>query len=118
MYREIMMTRAPLLTRQQLGVLKATLLSERDRLERFTATDGAMDAWMTTGDTVATLVERKVGTAVQTRAHTRHAAIVDALRRLATGTYGICVSCRRPIPYGRLVAMPEAPQCITCAPPA
>ncbi|MGE0159818.1 MAG: TraR/DksA family transcriptional regulator [Gemmatimonadales bacterium] len=113
-----MMTRARLLTRRQLGLLEATLSSERDRLERLTETDGGMDAWMTTGDAVATLVEREVGTAVQARAHTRYAAIVDALERLATGTYGTCVDCGRPIPFGRLIAMPEVLQCITCAPPA
>lgn len=38
-----------------------------------------------------------------------------ALRRLETGTYGACRSCRRPIPTARLEAVPEATQCVSCA---
>lgn len=48
------------------------------------------------------------------RAQSRLAAIVAALGRLDTGTYGECVSCRRPIAYGRLAVMPEATLCISC----
>ena len=112
------MTRGSLLTAQQLGELKATLVSERLRLERFVEVDEEVDAWMDTGGAVSTLVERGVRTAVQARAHTRYNAIVDALRRLQTGAYGTCASCRRPVPYGRLTAMPEALECMACAPRA
>jgi DnaK suppressor protein len=38
-----------------------------------------------------------------------------ALRRLETGTYGACRTCRRPIPVARLEAVPEATQCVSCA---
>lgn len=38
-----------------------------------------------------------------------------ALRRLESGTYGACRSCRRPIPTARLEAVPEATQCVSCA---
>ena len=48
------------------------------------------------------------------RAQSRLAEILAALRRLDTGAYGECVSCRRPIPFGRLAVMPEAAHCITC----
>ena len=110
------MIRGSFLTSRELDELTAELSSERRRLERLAEMDLEMDAWTPTGDAVATLVEREVSAAVQTRVRTRYDAIVDALGRLETGTYGICVSCRRPIPYGRLTAMPEAAQCIDCAP--
>lgn len=38
-----------------------------------------------------------------------------AERRLATGTYGTCEVCGRPIPAGRLEARPIARTCVECA---
>lgn len=38
-----------------------------------------------------------------------------AIRRLESGTYGGCRSCRRPIPTARLEAVPEATKCVSCA---
>lgn len=111
---EVVINRGFALTRQQLGELKAELLRERGRLERLTQMDGDTDVWMASGAAVGTLVERRVSAAVQTRTHTRYDAIVNALRRVATRTYGMCMGCDRPIPYGRLLAMPEALHCITC----
>lgn len=40
--------------------------------------------------------------------------IADALRRLAAGAYGLCESCRRPIPLQRLRAVPAARFCLAC----
>ena len=40
--------------------------------------------------------------------------IEGALARLAEGSYGACVDCGKPIPYGRLAANPSAPCCIVC----
>lgn len=44
----------------------------------------------------------------------RHDVVAAALARLAAGEYGTCSSCGSPIPYGRLIAMPEATQCLSC----
>lgn len=38
-----------------------------------------------------------------------------ALRRIADGTYGICLKCGDPISDARLAAVPTAPLCKTCA---
>ena len=38
-----------------------------------------------------------------------------ALRRMADGSYGICPGCDRPIPLGRLRAMPHTEHCGRCA---
>ena len=46
---------------------------------------------------------------------TRLAAIDAALARLAAGTYGTCVVCGRPIPAGRLEALPATTTCVSCA---
>jgi DnaK suppressor protein len=39
-----------------------------------------------------------------------------ALRRMSEGTYGLCETCHRPIPLGRLHAEPHAPCCTRCRP--
>ena len=42
-------------------------------------------------------------------------AIRHTLRRIASGDYGFCVSCREPIELKRLTAVPTADNCINCA---
>jgi DnaK suppressor protein len=45
----------------------------------------------------------------------QHLALVEAaIARLDDGTYGTCVRCGRPIPEGRLEALPWAAHCIDC----
>lgn len=40
--------------------------------------------------------------------------IKSALKRIETGTYGICRSCKRIIETDRLTIMPTASECISC----
>lgn len=40
--------------------------------------------------------------------------VADALRRLGSGAYGICESCRAPIALPRLRAVPAARFCLAC----
>jgi DnaK suppressor protein len=47
-------------------------------------------------------------------AKARRVLVLDALARLAKGSYGICVDCGKPVPEGRLEAKPEAARCIAC----
>jgi RNA polymerase-binding transcription factor DksA len=37
-----------------------------------------------------------------------------ALRRVATGAYGVCVRCREPISRARLEVHPTAKRCVSC----
>jgi DnaK suppressor protein len=41
-------------------------------------------------------------------------AIVDALRRIESGSYGDCIDCGEPIPLPRLIAQPTATRCTEC----
>ncbi len=41
--------------------------------------------------------------------------IEEALQRLRDGRYGDCDACDKPIPLGRLQAVPYATMCIACA---
>ena len=111
------MNAARRLTRAQLRDLEDELRSQRARLERSIATRmGADDGAPTTGSVLrgGTQPEGGLAVALETRIAHRHEMIDSALRRLEAGTYGVCLSCQNPIPYGRLVAMPEATYCVAC----
>lgn len=49
-------------------------------------------------------------------ARQRIAETAQALRRMSEGTYGRCEGCHKPIPLGRLRAVPYATHCARCAP--
>ncbi len=40
--------------------------------------------------------------------------VEGALTRLERGTFGLCEECGRPIPVGRLLALPRARLCVRC----
>ena len=52
---------------------------------------------------------------LQERERARLAALVGALRRLEEGSYGVCTGCDDPIPFERLLVMPETSSCSACA---
>ncbi len=52
------------------------------------------------------------------RMHGRRAQMIDALRRMRAGTYGVCATCGDPISYHRLLIVPETSTCIACARPS
>lgn len=111
------------LTRSQLRELEAELQRERARLARSLA-GAAPPGGSPDGDAHLAGIEVQapantdggLAVALESRVHARHAAIVDALVRLEQGLYGRCASCQEPIPYGRLLVMPEAMHCIACGP--
>ncbi|HJR64058.1 MAG TPA: TraR/DksA C4-type zinc finger protein [Gemmatimonadaceae bacterium] len=106
------------LTKAQLSELERDLRGERARLERMMVAEDAADSLETSGNgaqRAAGPFESEIGLALETRARARLESVLDALRRLEAGTYGVCVACSNPIPYGRLLAMPETARCVTCA---
>lgn len=48
------------------------------------------------------------------RDQARYAALIQARARMDNGTYGKCGRCGRPIPYGRLLVLPESANCAAC----
>ena len=60
-------------------------------------------------------VERDRLLSLRAMARQRLDDIDAAVRRLESGAYGACRTCRRPIPMARLEAVPEATQCVSCA---
>jgi RNA polymerase-binding transcription factor DksA len=114
------MTDAPSLTSAQLRDLEAELRRELARIERsIRARAGSSEAaqsgsYQDAGTDADAAGHAAVATVLEGRAAAHHAAVVDALDRLARGSYGTCVSCQRTIPYGRLLAMPETAHCVAC----
>jgi DnaK suppressor protein len=69
-------------------------------------------------DSMEQVVEREndeVLDGVERSALAAIAAIRQALSRLDSGTYGLCIWCGEAIAPARLEAMPTASQCIRCA---
>jgi len=65
-------------------------------------------------DAGTNLAESDRAEAILAAAKARRVLILEALRRLEDGSYGLCIDCRRPVPDGRLEAKPEASRCVTC----
>lgn len=102
------------LTPAQLRDLERELHAERARLERSIA---ASDAANGVGDEHAPAMpgaDDGDDVAVHLRVRERHQAVRGALRRLADGVYGLCTGCQEPIPFGRLLVMPEGERCVAC----
>ena len=107
------------LLRSQLYKLERELQRERDRLARTLAAEagatvvsplaqpsaGSLPGHETAGDSSASLRRRVRG---------RYDAVVAALARLTDGTYGRCRDCSDPIPFKRLIVMPEVEHCMAC----
>ena len=67
-----------------------------------------------TADAGTNLAESDRSDALLEAAQERRDGVLDALRRLDEGTYGICVDCGKPVPENRLRARPEAARCLAC----
>jgi DnaK suppressor protein len=86
--------------RRELTTLDRRLVSERqnDSAEPSSAAGGAAVTTLRVSDT-----------------DLRRDLVAAALARLASGEYGTCGHCGDPIPFGRLLVMPEATHCLACS---
>ena len=41
--------------------------------------------------------------------------LIKALKKIDNPDFGYCINCEEPIPYKRLLIMPQAPFCVSCA---
>ena len=94
------------LSRAQYDELRNELERDLRRALRGRLPSGASDgAESTVRQAIETLDPRERQQALQ---------VLDALGRMRMGTYGSCTVCREPIPYGRLLAIPETTLCVSC----
>jgi DnaK suppressor protein len=97
---------------------RTALLEERERLlaEQRETTIQAPDP-MTYGSQAAAASQvfaQQRDLALRDHNQIQIAAVDAALARLDAGTYGICVTCGKPISDARLEALPAAAHCIEC----
>lgn len=52
---------------------------------------------------------------LQEREQAKLGQVVSAIRRLQSGTYGVCTECGAEIPFARLQVFPETPTCTSCS---
>ncbi len=48
------------------------------------------------------------------KARQRIIILNDVLRRIDSPEYGICIKCKKPIPFERMKAIPSTTRCISC----
>ena len=89
---------APALSDEQYTDLRAELAAELRRLA-----PGAAP------------VDEQLGRDLAPRTRRRALQIIATLRRMESGTFGVCVGCQSPISYERLSAIPETILCAECS---
>lgn len=114
------MSPSPTLTRTELREIEKELQRERARLERTLASANGTDTGngelpqAAAAPSPPTSADGAIGVMLENRTQARYESIVAALERLDAGTYGTCAACANPIPFGRLLVMPEATHCVRC----
>jgi DnaK suppressor protein len=91
----------------------AALTREFDQVVDASRQSNADDEHDPEGATIA--FERQQVAALLESARRRLAEVEAALGRRASGGYGVCEVCGRPIPAERLAARPSARTCVACA---
>ncbi len=66
-------------------------------------------------DIASDAVDRTLLNSLSTQDSNRLKLIDNALERIRTGKYGICLGCGKQIPEARLEAIPYAFMCVSCA---
>ena len=100
------------LTADQERELESELRRELAALERRIVNESQSDA---ADSSNAAMHGGAAATQRMSDADLRRDAVAAALARLAAGTYGTCSHCGEPIPFGRLLVMPEATHCLACS---
>ena len=59
--------------------------------------------------------EKGVNEAMLSSSKDRIIRLENALKRIESGSFGICIKCKSEIPSGRLEVVPEALICVSCA---
>ncbi|MDZ7778747.1 MAG: TraR/DksA C4-type zinc finger protein [Gemmatimonadota bacterium] len=116
------MTSPDHLSEDQLAALRAELDRELAKLEQsMEVTDEALRPVQLDQTAVGrlsridSLQNQGLTKNLREREQAKLGMLVEALKRIEAGRYGICEECGGPIPFERLIVMPETPTCSACA---
>jgi DnaK suppressor protein len=102
---------------QQLQAMRSELLAQL-RAQRGgeigRAESAAQARDQQSGDWAQADAERDLAVALEERESAELVAIDEALKRVADGSFGLCVDCGVSIPTARLHASPTALRCVAC----
>lgn len=111
----------PTLTPQQLGQIRDDLLRALSKLERsmknteISARPVELDqSCIGRLSRIDALQNQGLSQNLKEREQAHLAKVMDALRRLEEGSYGICTACNKPIGFDRLLIFPETRSCAPC----
>jgi len=92
------------------------LLARRQELARAIARreEIAIEQYADPIDNIWRTVAREAGAATLDTLARELEAVEAALKRIADGTYGICMDCEEPIAPRRLEVVPHAARCVRC----
>jgi DnaK suppressor protein len=106
MSRTVQTTRAALTTKLE------EIDAEMAEMEKPPVDQGAISFGKRIGEGTTAAIDRMAQVAVHDRMQVVRAEVQRALEKLDDGSYGTCDVCGRPIPDGRLEALPWAVLCV------
>ena len=98
--------------RTELTAKLAEIDEQMGTLEKKPVDQGAISFGKRIGEGTSMAVDRLAQVAVHDQLQVTRSDVVRALEKLDEGTYGTCDVCDRPIPDGRLEALPWAVLCV------
>ena len=102
----------------QLRELEADIRQELARIERALAREFDHESLVNSEGTTLRAPhfgsEGELTVTLASRNQARQMELTEALRRIEDGRYGVCGNCGEGIPYGRLMVVPEATNCLEC----
>lgn len=108
------------LTEEQAAELKADLVALAEELEHLVSISEDVARPIELDQPIGRLsrmdaMQQREMAMANRAAHQQRKSLVDeALEAFEDGSYGLCVTCDRPIPFARLKALPETPTCMPC----
>ena len=99
-------------TRATLTAKLAEIDEQMATMEKKPVDQGSISFGKRIGEGTSMAVDRLAQVAVHDQLQVTRADVVRALEKLDDGTYGTCDVCGKPIPPGRLEALPWAVLCV------
>ncbi len=116
-----MLKSVPTLTTEQIGEIRQELLRTLTRLERSMKISRQAARPVELDQTavgrlsrIDALQNQGLIHNLQEREKVQLAQVLNALRRIEEGSYGLCTACSRPIQLERLLIFPETLTCTSC----